>query len=766
MAQPISNLSAGAKVKYGKLYNNPIIWKIADKNHSGYPSGAITLVTEKIIKIMAHDGKEASNSDANRRSAGNNRYLYANIRQWLNKDSAAGAWYVAQHGADASPTTANCSGYNGYDTLAGFLNQFTAQEKGALLNTTLTVGKATVDGGGTETVVDKVFLLSGTEVGLSTDFTEGTKLALFSDNTSRIAAVTADAYANSNYQGMGQGGNWYYWLRTPYAAYSYHVRGVNTDGTLNGSGAYYGGHVLRPACNLSSSLLVSDSTDGDGCYTLIYNEPPTVPGTITVPGTAYDSGSIEVSWTASTDPEGTAVSYKLERLINGTGSWTQVYAGAATSYNDTPSSTWNNVQYRVKAIDSDNVASAYKTSSSVTISHNQAPSTPTSITVPTVAVLEGSTIGISWTESTDPESQAITYKLERKADSGAWTEISSQTGRNHNDTAGNWDAVQYRVKAVDSVGAASGYATSTTVTITHNRAPSVPDGITVNPSTIIQGGNITVSWGVSTDPEGEDVTYILERSTNSGANWEQIYSGPNRTYQEIVSWASLQYRVKAADPEDIASGYVSTGSTGVVVIPNTPPSISGTDRDLGEFTNSFTPTTYVVSDADSDVVTVTEKLDGMTLRIFETTLDATNSLGFTAAAWKSILNGNHTLTITATDTKGTTATRTLTFSKNVTSLRVSMGEPVPADEQPIVAIVNVQRQFPSGSTLAVEICNNGFDDAPTWENCTSAVQNGTRIYFTNTTKTSSQWGVNVRVSLARGTSTEPCYVESVGGNFA
>jgi hypothetical protein len=593
-------------------------------------------------------------------------------------------------------------------------------------------------------------------------------LPLFTDDASRVARLTPEAAENSAFKHdlIRPGETWHWWLRTPVAAGSRNVRRVNAGGALFSGSAYSGYFGLRPACNLSSSLLVSDSTDGDGCYTLIYNEPPSVPGTITVPGTAYDSGSVAVSWGTSTDPEGTSVSYKLERLINGTGSWAQVYAGAATSYNDTPSSSWNTVQYRVKAIDSDNVESAYKTSSSVTISHNQPPSTPVSITVPTSAVLEGSIIGISWAESTDPESNAITYKLERKADSGAWTEISSQTGRNHNDTAGNWDAVQYRAKAVDSVGAASGYATSTTVTITHNYPPSVPDGISVNPSTVIQGGNVTVSWGISTDPEGQDVTYILERSVNSGANWTPIYSGPNRTYQETAAWPSLQYRVKAADPEEIASGYVSTGPTGIIVIPNTPPSITGIDRDLGEFTYSFTPTTYVVSDADSDVVTVTEKLDGMTLRIFETTLEATNSLGFTAAAWKSVLNGNHTLTITATDTKGTTATRTLTFSKNVTSLRVSMLDPVPADDQPIVAIVNVQGAFPSGSTLLVEICNNGFDANPTWENCTNKALGGTRIYFTNNTKTSSQWGVNVRVTLNRGTSTEPCYVESVGGNFA
>ena len=48
-------------------------------------------------------------------------------------------------------------GYNPYNTIAGFLNGFTANERAALLATTITVGKSSTDGGGTETCVDKVF---------------------------------------------------------------------------------------------------------------------------------------------------------------------------------------------------------------------------------------------------------------------------------------------------------------------------------------------------------------------------------------------------------------------------------------------------------------------------------------------------------------------------------------------------------------------------------------------------------------------------------
>ena len=179
MAKALNSLAVGALVKdTGTLYNGkPIVWKIADKGHSGFPSGAVTLITEKIISLKAFDAIESGNSDGNRRSYGNNRWIYSNIRQWLNSAAAAGAWYAAQHSADAAPTNANVwSNYNEYDGEAGFLAGFSANFRAALLSTSRTVGKASVDGGGTETCTDKVFLATCTEVGLTGDVTAGSKL--------------------------------------------------------------------------------------------------------------------------------------------------------------------------------------------------------------------------------------------------------------------------------------------------------------------------------------------------------------------------------------------------------------------------------------------------------------------------------------------------------------------------------------------------------------------------------------------------------------
>lgn len=379
MSQSISALPVKAKVKDTSTtyYGVPIIWEIGDKNHAGYPANSVTLVAANILKLACFDAKESGNSNSDRRRYGNNRYSLSNLRQWLNK--AGSPWYQAQHGADAAPTNANVwSNYNEYDDEAGFLTGFSAQMLAAILNTTLTVAKASVDGGGSETVTDRVFLLSKAEVGLGAEngVSEGSTLAMFSDNASRQCRPTAQAVANSEYTSgsLSASQPWWYWLRSPLASYSYSVRYVYSDGTLlSDRGACGGSSGVRPALNLSSSILVSDSPDSDGAYTIVWNQAPTTPPSITVPDEVRSGKTAEISWAASVDPEGGAITYELERSIN-SGAWTNVYTGSATSYDDTGVGTSaNTVQWRVRAKDVNGAYSGYTSSTVKTVVHNVDP---------------------------------------------------------------------------------------------------------------------------------------------------------------------------------------------------------------------------------------------------------------------------------------------------------------------------------------------------------------------------------------------------------
>ena len=571
MAQALSALAVGALVKdTGTLYNGkPIVWKIADKGHTGYPSGSVTLITEKIISLKCFDAIESGNSDSNRKFYGNNRWIYSNIRQWLNSGASAGAWYSAQHSADAPPTNANVwSNYNEYDAEAGFLAGFSTNFVAALLSTTHTVGKASVDGGGTESCVDKIFFATCTEVGLSGDVTAGSKLALFSDDTSRLAYPTAECVSKSEYTNTNFATSkaWYWWLADAYASNSYSVRYVYSSGALSTLSACSGNDGVRPLCNLSSSILVSDTADSDGAYTIIWNRSPSAPASIDVPTSVRGGESLTVTWGAATDEDGNLSGYTLERQYDG-GSWTQVYKGINRTYTD--------------------------------------------------AITKG------------------------------------------------WTSVAYRVKAYDSAGAESAYTTSATRTVINNTAPA----------------------------------------------------------------------------------------------------IDGADSDLGTKTGAFAQA-YVVTDPDSgQTVTVVEKIDGTEKRSFTATSGQSYSFNVTAAEWVKLLNGSHTLTITATDDYGGTATRTYTFTKNETEIELTLATPLAADDMITKAIMSVTRQIPAGATFTVEVCNNGNDASPTWEDVTQAVTSGSKFFLSNTTKTADAWGYNFRIKVKRNDATGDCFISSVGGNF-
>lgn len=384
MSKTLGSLTVGAKIEvpvlsaYQSRFGSKIVFKIADKNHSGYPSNSVTLITEKIIQLMCFDAKEPSNSNSDRKQYGNNRYQHSNILQWLNSNATAGAWYSAKHSADAPPTNANVwNNYNEYDAWAGFLAMLDPKFVAELLTTTQTVARNTVtDGGSYETVTSKMFLASTTEVGLANEnnIAEGTLLALFSNNASRVAYPTAQCVSNSEYTdaNFSTSKGWYWWLRTPNSSNAHGVRYVNSVGSLYYDSACYGRNGVRPLCNLKSSILVSDSPNSDGNYTVIYNSAPSAPPSITAPDTAYSGQNINISCAEAIDPDGDALTYVFERSAN-SGAWTQVQSSAARTFSEMVSTSWNTLQYRVKAVDTAGNSSAYTTSGAIAVIHNQPP---------------------------------------------------------------------------------------------------------------------------------------------------------------------------------------------------------------------------------------------------------------------------------------------------------------------------------------------------------------------------------------------------------
>lgn len=292
-------------------------------------------------------------------------------------NSQAASWYSARHSADAPPSNANVwSNYNEYDTEAGFLSNFEADFRNAILDAVIRVAKNTVtDGGGYEDITRKVFLLSNTEVGLSNEnsVAEGTLWSYFSSAARRQCYPTAEAVSNSEYtnSSLNASSYWWWWLRTPNASDAAFARYVFTDGSLGYGSAYYGYRGVRPALYLESGNLVSDSTDTDGAYILQWNQPPSDPSSISY-GTPQAGNSLVLSTGGSTDPEGDAISYVWERKID-SGAYVQLGITTAKTFTDTVPTSGTTYTARVKAVDANGLESGYCTGSAKTISYNTPP---------------------------------------------------------------------------------------------------------------------------------------------------------------------------------------------------------------------------------------------------------------------------------------------------------------------------------------------------------------------------------------------------------
>lgn len=399
-----------------------------------------------------------------------------------------------------------------------------------------------------------------------------------------------------------------------------------------------------------------------------------------------------------------------------------------------------------------------------TVTTNTAPTTPGTINVPGT-IQGGSTIEISWTASTDAENNLEGYIVERSTNGGtSWSQVYQGSAlKTTNTVAAGTQTVMYRVKSYDSDGLSSSYRTSSQITVINNTAPSAPASITV-PNTVYGGQSIVVTWGAATDPDGDAVTYALERQIDGG-DWAQIYTGSNLSFTDPITrgWTSVAYRVKAIDSRS-ASGPYATSPTRTVNN-NLAPTVvcsqtSGTDLGLK---NTGFSVDYSVTDPDGDEVTVTEAIDGAAQRTFKATPGETYTFMVTGETFMKVLNGDHALTVTASDGKAETVHKLL-FKKEITTAMITLVDAVPADARIAVCVLSVNGSLPADAVLKVEVTNNGLDDSPVWEDCTADVKAGANHVFTNETQTNG-WAFNFKVTATRGPSGEGGYINSVQGGF-
>lgn len=139
---------------------------------------------------------------------------------------------------------------------------------------------------------------------------------------------------------------------------------------------------------------------------------------------------------------------------------------------------------------------------------NQPPTKPESFTLPEKAISRTET-EISWTKSTDPENDPISYKLERSLDGGNFVERYKGSFTRYKDIIEDkgHKTVVYRVTAIDSYGNESESLVSASIPVSDNTIPVIE-------TTSADFGKITAPYSVSykvVDPD-EGQTWTVTES--------------------------------------------------------------------------------------------------------------------------------------------------------------------------------------------------------------------------------------------------------------
>lgn len=200
---------------------------------------------------------------------------------------------------------------------------------------------------------------------------------------------------------------------------------------------------------------------------------------------------------------------------------------------------------------------------------------------------------------------------------------------------------------------------------------------------------------------------------------------------------------------------------------NMPPIISDVDKDLGVLTDKL-EYKFSATDPEEDKMVYTVSLDDRILTDREPIADGREkSILIECMDWIKIRPGKHTIKIIVEDDKGFKSTRKITFTRRVDRIIVQLAKKGIATDAIAsrVLISDAGIYAARGAITKLEVCNNSFDDAPTWEDATTMFKAGRAFNFQNKAKKAEKAGVNIRVTIGKGESKSPSYITATGGSF-
>ena len=285
--------------------------------------------------------------------------------------------------------------------------------------------------------------------------------------------------------------------RSPATTYNYRVRAVNGQG-------------LESNLSNVASATTLDATD------------PTVPQNLSA--TAAGTNRIDLTWSASSDPETGIAAYRIYRDGSQVGQTNQL------SFSDTGLSPATEYEYRVRAVNGQGLTSSLSDPATATTLDATPPTVPQNLVA---TPLGTERIDLAWSASEDPETRVAEYRVFRD---GSEVGTTAQTVY-QDDGLSPATEYEYFVVAVNGDGLESQPSATASAKTFDGTGPSTPTNLI---ATGTATDRIDLSWSPAEDPESGIAEYRvfrdgLEVSSTTETAYQDTGLDPATTYEYQVS---------------------------------------------------------------------------------------------------------------------------------------------------------------------------------------------------------------------------------------
>ena len=278
--------------------------------------------------------------------------------------------------------------------------------------------------------------------------------------------------------------------------------------------------------------------------------------------------------------------------------------------------------------------------------------------------------------------------------------------------------------------------------------------------------SFSVTYSVSDKDNGQELTVKEKLNGTVIRTLKNPVQGSILTFSITEElFTSLSMNTTNTIEIEVTDGSATSYRRYTFVKTNSAPLIKYTGQsDLGQLT-SKPNIRYSVSDNEGDTITVTEKLNGKVIKQFTATSNTNYTITITDEFWLTCGKNANTIEISASDVNGGTSYKYITFKRQVNKVQITTKNAIETDVAATKIMVSPDWDK-AGCTGKVEVCNNGFDASPTWEDMTTMAALNRPYVFTNKTKTAAKWGIKIRLTLTKNQGYEgEVAIYGFGGAF-